>query len=310
VPDYVALVKAAYSSGKAADPKAKILAGAVMQSDFEYVEKLYAAGIKGSFDAFSIHPYCEDRSPMDPWKTEWMRLSFIRGVPKVHDVMLKYGDHSPMWFTEFGWSTSTTRNVSSQANGVDEQVQANDVALALAQVPRWSYVETAIYYNLINSGTDRTSIYDNYGLIRYDRTLKPAYAAFKKAASKFTGTTTSRPPTSSAGVAPAGASLPATATVPAPSAPAAPKAPAAKPKVRRSGSLSVRRVGRGLRIAGASSPRAKIKLRIFRVRHGKRVGRPTFTLHTRARATGRFVLVKRSPRLEHGSWRVVASQLT
>jgi hypothetical protein len=309
VPDYVALVKAAYSSGKAADPKAKILAGAVMQSDFEYVEKLYAAGIKGNFDAFSIHPYCEDRSPMDPWKTEWMRLSFIRGVPKVRDVMLKYGDHSPMWFTEFGWSTSTTRNVSSQANGVDEQAQASDVTLALDQVQRWSYVETAIYYNLINSGDDRASLYGNYGLVRYDRSVKPAYAAYKKAAKNFTGSAArATGDSSSGGQARAGTSLPATVTVPAPSTPTTPGAKA--PKARKSGSLSVRRVGRGLRIAGASSPRAKIRLRIFRMRHGRRVSRPTFTLHARARGSGRFVLVTRNPRLEHGSWRVVASQLT
>jgi polysaccharide biosynthesis protein PslG len=309
VTDYVALVKEAYGSGKAADPKARILAGAVMQSDFEYVEKLYKAGIKGSFDAFSIHPYCEDRSPMDPWKTEWMRLSFIRGVPKVHDVMLDYGDHSPMWFTEFGWSTSTTRNVSSQADGVDEQVQAGDVKLALAQVPRWSYVEAAIYYNLINSGDDRASLYGNYGLVRYDRSLKPGYAAFKKAAKNFTGTAASAPSeSSSAGQTQAGASLPATVTVPAPSAPAAPAAKA--PKARKSGSLSVRRVGRGLRIAGASIPRAKIRLRIFRMRHGRRVSRPSLTLQTRARASGRFVLVTRDSRLKHGAWRVIASQLT
>ena len=313
VPDYVALVKEAYRAGKAADPAAKILAGAVMQSDYEYVEKLYKAGIKGHFDAFSIHPYCEDRSPMDPWQTEWMRLSFIRGVPKVRDVMVKYGDHRKMWFTEYGWSTSSTRNVSAQANGVDEQTQASNVKLALAQVPRWSYVETAIYYNLINSGNDRASLYSNYGLLRYDRTLKPAYAAFKLAAKNFTGTAAGAAGDSgSAGQT--GADLPAAVTVPAPSTPstpAAPGKPATKsPKARRSGSLSVRRVGRGLRIAGASSPRAKIRLRIFRMRHGRRVRRPTITLHTSARGSGRFVLVTRNPRLKRGSWRVVASQLT
>jgi hypothetical protein len=307
VADYVALVKAAYQAGKAADPHAKILAGAVMQSDFDYTEQLYRAGIKGYFDAFSIHPYCEDRSPLDPWMTEWMRLSFIKGVPKVHDVMLSRGDHSPMWLTEFGWSTSTTRGVSAQANGVDEQVQARDVTQALGQIPRWSYVETAIYYNLVNSQNDRASLYGNYGLVRYDRSLKPAYSAFRKAAKAFSGDGASAPhdaPSADVKTPQAGATTPptATATVPAPGTHA--------PKPPKASAPSLRRIRGGLRITGASTPRAKVRLRIFRVRHGRRGSRPTVTRHIRARASGRYVLVTRDRRLRHGSWRVVASPLT
>jgi hypothetical protein len=304
VKDYVALVKAAYRAGKAADPQAKILAGAVMQSDFDYTEQLYRAGIKGFFDAFSIHPYCEDRSPLDPWMPEWMRLSFIRGVPKVHDVMLSHGDHSPMWFTEFGWSTSTTRGVSAQSNGVDEAVQAHDVTQALGQVPRWSYVETAIYYNLVNSRNDRASLYGNYGLVRHDRSQKPAYAAFREAAKAFSRAAVSAPqktPSAGGETPPAGAAGPLAATLPAPGTHA--------PKPSRAGAPMLRRIRRGLRITGASTPRAKVRLRIFRVRHGQRVSRPTVTLLIRARASGRYAVVTRDRRLIHGSWRAMASLL-
>jgi polysaccharide biosynthesis protein PslG len=184
--DYTALVKAAYRTVKATDPGARLIAGAVMQSDYEFVERLYAAGIKGYFDALSIHPYCEDRSPLDPGSDGYIRLSFIRGVPAVHDVMLRNGDDRPIWLTEFGWSTTTTRATPDLwRNGVDEDAQARYVAAAVQQLPQWPYVAGALDYTLIDRGGDPTRLNDNYGLVRLDGTPKPAYEAFRLATSSI-----------------------------------------------------------------------------------------------------------------------------
>jgi hypothetical protein len=181
--DYTALVKATYRTIKAADPRAHLVAGAVMQSDYEFVERLYAAGIKGAFDALSIHPYCEDRSPLDPWIDDDVRLSFIRGVPAVREAMLRHGDAKPLWLTEFGWSTTTTRRtLELWRNGVDEETQADYVAAAIYQLPHWPYVAAALDYTLVDRGRDATVLNDNYGLVRFNGTPKPAYAAFMAAA--------------------------------------------------------------------------------------------------------------------------------
>lgn len=181
--DYTALVQATYRTVKAVDPSARLIAGAVMQSDYEFVDRLYAAGIKGYFYALSIHPYCEDRSPSDPANDIYIRLSFIRGVPAVREVMLRHGDDKPMWLTEFGWSTTTTRETPERwRNGVDEETQAAHVARAIHQLPQWPYVAGALDYTLIDRGVDPTVLNDNYGLVRFDGTPKLAYAAFRAAA--------------------------------------------------------------------------------------------------------------------------------
>jgi hypothetical protein len=179
--EYATLVSTTYRTVKAVDASARLVAGAVMQSDYEFVDRLYAAGIKGSFDALSIHPYCEDRSPLDLGGA--IRLSFIRGVPAVREVMLRNGDDKPMWLTEFGWSTAVTRRTPDPSrNGVDEETQAAYIARAIQQLPRWPYVAGAIVYTLMDPGGDPTVLNDNYGLVRFDGTPKPGYAAFKAAA--------------------------------------------------------------------------------------------------------------------------------
>jgi hypothetical protein len=185
--EYAALVRTTYRTVKALDPSARLIAGAVMQSDHEFVDRLYAAGIKGSFDALSIHPYCEDRSPLDLGGD--IRLSYIGGVPAVREVMLRHGDDKPMWLTEFGWSTTTTRGTPERwRNGVDEETQAAYIATAIQQLPRWPYVAGAIDYTLIDPGGDPTRLNDNYGLVRFDGTPKPAYESFRLAAGSIGGT--------------------------------------------------------------------------------------------------------------------------
>ena len=63
---YAGLLKAAYPKIKAADGGALVLAGALGSvfslgaltlDPVTFVEQMYAAGAKGSFDALSFHPY-------------------------------------------------------------------------------------------------------------------------------------------------------------------------------------------------------------------------------------------------------------
>jgi polysaccharide biosynthesis protein PslG len=179
---YAELVKAAYPAAKAAYPGATILAGALSQSDHQFTQRLYDHGIRGFFDAFSFHPYCDDAAPGDPRGAADARYSFVRGVPAVRDVMLRNGDSRPVWLTESGWSTSTVRGAAPYLNGVSEADQARFLREQATLVKRWPYVKALIWFNLLDRGSDRSSLVDNFGLRRVNGTAKPAWAAFREAA--------------------------------------------------------------------------------------------------------------------------------
>jgi polysaccharide biosynthesis protein PslG len=176
--DYARIVKAAYPAAKAAGAKT-VIAGSLANADFADTEALYRDyGLKGYFDAFSVHPYSGDRSPLDPYQDQYKEESFVRGVPAVHDVMVKYGDPKPLWLTEFGWSTCDHRSGPSWDRCVDQQTQATHLAQAYNQMRSWSYVPVGIWYELKNMGSNDSNRLDNYGLVRADELVKPSYPVF------------------------------------------------------------------------------------------------------------------------------------
>ena len=182
--EYVDLVKASYVRVKAIDEDVQVVAGALMHADSTFTERLYDLGIEGHFDAFSIHPYSEDRAPLDPGSERYRHLSFVRGVPAVHEVMADHGDASPLWLTEFGWNTSSLRNTDAWRNGVDEATQADYVRQALELLRSWWFVDVGLVYELKDVGTDSADSLENFGLLRHDRTPKPAFGAFRSAAAR------------------------------------------------------------------------------------------------------------------------------
>jgi len=179
---YAALVKAAYRAVKAADPGATVVAGALSQSDYAFAQRLYRAGIKGSFDAFSIHPYSDDVSPLATRRSIDRRYSFIRGVPAIRRVMLRNGDRRPVWLTESGWSTAPIRTSQHWRNGVSEAAQARFLTLQMKQVAKWRYVRATIWYDLVDDSARSDDLYGNCGLRRADGTAKPAWSRFVKRA--------------------------------------------------------------------------------------------------------------------------------
>ena len=65
-----------------------MLAGSLAGADRPFLQKLYAAGIRGSYDGLAIHPYGEARAG-----TRW-----------IHAAQVAAGDRTPLWITEFGWT--------------------------------------------------------------------------------------------------------------------------------------------------------------------------------------------------------------
>ncbi len=183
VRDYVSLLRAAYPAAKAAAPAVPVVGGSLMHADIAWTRAAYAAGARGAFDGWSIHPYSDDRSPLaGAPSTDFKKLSFAEGVPAVRQVMLDNGDDKPLWLTEFGWHTSTVRGEAAWRNGVDEATQAGYFRDALMLVATWPYVRAVIAFNIKNTDTDPASRIDNYGLYHADLRPKPAVESFRAAA--------------------------------------------------------------------------------------------------------------------------------
>jgi hypothetical protein len=223
---YTALLKAAYPAIKRVDSSALVLFGGVNRNDYHFVEGAYAAGAKGYFDVMSVHPYTCNSPSHFYWVNgnteQWIgegdspppagydpRISMypFLGYREVHNSMLAAGDDKPIWFTEFGWSTSDP----STGCVYDEATQAQYLTQALQIASQDSYVQVALWYRLREDNwRDPSTDWDSgFGLMHKDFTPKPAYYAFRDYAN---GTTSaSQSPSTTPSTTP-----PPTGTAPAP----------------------------------------------------------------------------------------------
>jgi len=110
---YVRLLRLAYARAKAADPQVQVLAAGLAPTllppdspdglnDLLYLQRMYAAGAAGSFDALAAHAYGwkfpPDAAPA-PDTINFRRVELLR------DIMVRNGDASkPILITEGGWN--------------------------------------------------------------------------------------------------------------------------------------------------------------------------------------------------------------
>jgi polysaccharide biosynthesis protein PslG len=176
---YATLLKAAYPPAKAAAPSVPILGGALSFADGQFLERLYAQGIKGSFDGFAIHPYNENRDPDQHRDLSLRKWTYIDGVPWIHEIMTAHGDgEKGIWLTELGFSTC---NVLTSKWCTSEASQAEFTKDSFRIARDWPYVKAVVTYNLRNKGTDPADRESQFGLLHRDFTPKPGYAAFRDA---------------------------------------------------------------------------------------------------------------------------------
>jgi hypothetical protein len=175
---YTALLRAAYPAIKSSDPGAKVVFAGPSTNDYSFVEGAYAAGAKGYFDVMSTHPYtCASPDSVSYVNGRMSKSSFL-AYREIHNSMIARGDDKPIWFTEFGWSTT------SEACGVSEATQAAYLRKAFQLAAQDRYVQVAFWYNLRNNywDADKDTVEARYGLMRTDFSHKPSYDAFKSCA--------------------------------------------------------------------------------------------------------------------------------
>lgn len=110
--EYTALLKAAATALRTADPQAVILAGGLApttentewnQSDIAFLQGMYKAGAQGFFDALAAKPYGFWSGPEDR-RVDAGILNFSR-VILLRETMERHGDgQKPIWAVEMGWN--------------------------------------------------------------------------------------------------------------------------------------------------------------------------------------------------------------
>jgi hypothetical protein len=178
---YTAMLKSAFGGIKWADPFATVITGGTAPApdapdgtEYEpatWLRGLYARGAKGSFDAVGHHPTAYPFNPLEPHSWNAYTQTQV-----LHDVMASHGDGAKkVWGTEVAAPTGTGDDVLTEA----QQAQwVRDYYIGWNTVLR-SVTGPLIWMPLRDAGTDLNAREDNMGLIRRNRSLKPAYDTYR-----------------------------------------------------------------------------------------------------------------------------------
>lgn len=183
---YAALVKAAYPAIKAAASGMTVLTGGLAPAvdvrgtngwatlaPLSFLSSVYAQGAGGSFDAVGWHPYCYPALPgtVDPGNA-WYQMYGPK--TSVRSLMAAHGDSAKqIWATEMGAHTDPVGQ-----GALSEQGQAETVSRAVTLWSGYPWAGPLFVYQLQDRGTSTSDRENFFGLLRFDGTPKPAYAAW------------------------------------------------------------------------------------------------------------------------------------
>ena len=169
--EYTELLKQSYLAAKYADPETTVVLGGLTYGGESYVpperflRTVYRRDGGSYFDVLGSHPYTD---PDDGTETLRERIKDLRAIMVANDDGGK-----PIWLTEYGYSATPATESTYEEQGV-WLTESLDSALEL------DYVESVFWYNLRDKGTDPEEPEDNYGLLRRNWDVKPAYAAYEE----------------------------------------------------------------------------------------------------------------------------------
>jgi hypothetical protein len=188
---YAALLKAAYPAIKAAQPGDVVVTGGMVGNDMDFLAQLYDHGAQGYFDAVGVHTdtACLTNGPDVHYRDERGRIGryTFSGYREVHAVMSAHGDGAkPIWMTELGWNTQSTRPGSCNTGafagqkriGVSERRQARFLRAAYRCLAADPFVAVGLWFGM--QDIPAASHARGYGLYRAGGRAKPAARAFKR----------------------------------------------------------------------------------------------------------------------------------
>ena len=193
--NYTKVLQAAYAAIKNVDPTDLVISSGLapapsntgnMIGANEFLQRMYAAGAKGSFDAVGFHPYTFPLLPDDPapWNGWQIMETDIRGT------MLANGDGAKqVWITELGAPT----NGSNAAVSQEFQAQILQQAVAFKQAYSW-IGGPILWYSYQDKGISTTDIESWFGLVGPNGEKKAAYWAYQELGTVDVVVTPEQPP--------------------------------------------------------------------------------------------------------------------
>jgi hypothetical protein len=185
---YAKLLTAAAPAIRKADPKAEVVTAGLPFSHLgtaapEFLDAVYAAGAKGTFDTVGVHAYAPSPAAV---------IERARAVRRVIDAN---DDDAKLWITEFGWGTGGKAGPLT----VTRAEQASYVADTLKRIGD-ARTELGLRGAVLFQWRDpkpypgRREIWPFHaGLVDQNGNPKPALAAFSKAASALSRGTAGGP---------------------------------------------------------------------------------------------------------------------
>lgn len=194
--DYVRLLGGAYTAAHTADPSIVVLSAGLSPNgvtdghsadDLEYLKWMYAAGLRGKFDALGAHANTqapEVSVPLGVLKDFPHPSFYFRRIEQLRQVMVDNGDAAKqVWLTEWGW-TADTVHPAYKWFAVSEDKKATNLVEAFTYArqnwtpwigvmtvwtlpdPTWTADREEYWWAISNpDGTPRKA----YNLIRQDR---------------------------------------------------------------------------------------------------------------------------------------------
>ncbi len=186
--DYVRLLKTGYTRAKAADPNSVILSAGLAQtieegprnvSDLIFLQQMYDAGARGSFDILAVQDYGLWTGPGDR-RVEMERTNFSRPI-LIREMMVKNGDaEKPIWAMEVGWN-ALPPGMDAPFGRVTEQQQARYAVQAFQRArDEWPWMGAMMYWFFKRAdGHEKTQPFYYFRLLDPDFTPHPAYSAMQ-----------------------------------------------------------------------------------------------------------------------------------
>lgn len=165
--DYATLLSAAYRAIKRADRRNVVVMAGTSGVDLPFVRAVAAR--TRAFDVVSVHPYRNE-----PESDLLQQVASLRRL------------HRPIWFTEIGWAAGYGCEVCTS-----EDQQASYL-LRFYALSAAAGVQRIFWYDLRDDAHVASDPEGHFGLLRYDLSGKPAFAAYGflarlLAGARFTG---------------------------------------------------------------------------------------------------------------------------
>ncbi|MBI4491588.1 MAG: hypothetical protein HY690_02205, partial [Chloroflexi bacterium] len=200
--DYVRLLKLAYQAAKAADPSITVVTAGLSPTgwnddtarpDDTYLQWLYDAGMKGSYDVLGAHGNTQAPDPtlaIGTWKgcdggARYCEHGsfYFRRIEQLRDLMVKNGDAArQIWLLEFGW-TSDMVHPSYSWYAIPEDRKAQNIVRAF-QFARQSWapwIGVMMLWTLPDPSWTRDREEAWWAIMDPDGTPRPAYSALLEA---------------------------------------------------------------------------------------------------------------------------------